>query len=386
VWSYSNRFIYTICYALAAAWPLFYGLAFIQKNGVVAGTWIFASFGMSVFTLLPVVKVESIDMILIGGALMTLVGLLYLVFEDSVLGIPVRKDSLSRIIIGLQTGLIILAMVVTKSSVTSLQAKEGLPIGTQIVGWLVMIASLTVPFLHALDPINHYLHRLLVLFLAFSPTFVVLTISYEGLFYVFFCITMLTWVRLEHLIYQHVSVKPKVAEASTEAKDAVTTGTPVEAVSLYRSLTIADARPSLFTLYLLQSAFFSTGNIASISSFSLDAVYRLIPIFDPFSQAALLILKILIPFIILSAAMGVLNKRLGFAPGALFMGLIVFGDWLTINFFWMVRDEGSWLEIGETISRFLIVSCLCVFVAALEGGSAWLVGGVDDGESLVAKS
>jgi GPI ethanolamine phosphate transferase 1 len=234
-----------------------------------------------------------------------------------------------------------------------------------------------------LDPIGHYLHRLLVLFLAFGPIFVILTISYEGLFYVAFSATMLAWVQLEHIIFQQVS-QPDTAAAAPDRSPSVVNGAKSkEAQSshkngAYRALTISDIRPSLFTLYLLQSAFFSTGNIASVSSFSLDAVNRLIPIFDPFSQGALLMFKILVPFIILSAALGILNKRLGFAPGTLFMGLIVFGDWLTINFFWMVRDEGSWLEIGETISRFCIVSGLCVFVAALEGGSSWLVGDIND--------
>jgi phosphatidylinositol glycan class N len=255
-----------------------------------------------------------------------------------------------------------------------------------------VVASLSIPFLHALDPISHYLHRLLIIFLAFAPTFIILTISYEALFYVAFCIMMLTWVRLEHLISTNTPetttiqpqdpAKPLSKKAKKAAAEAAATKS-TEKGSLYRSLVISDARPSLFTLYLLQSAFFSTGNIASISSFSLDAVTRLIPVFEPFSQTALVLYKILIPFVFLSAAMGILNKRLGFAPGALFMGLIVFGDWLTINFFWMVRDEGSWLEIGETISRFIIVSCLCVFAAGLESGSGWLIGGVDDGESLL---
>ena len=37
-----------------------------------------------------------------------------------------------------QVGLVALAMLVTKSSVTSLQARQGLPLGAQIVGWAVM--------------------------------------------------------------------------------------------------------------------------------------------------------------------------------------------------------------------------------------------------------
>lgn len=145
----------------------------------------------------------------------------------------------------------------------------------------------------------------------------------------------------------------------------------------YRSLTLADARISLFFLFLLQSAFFSTGNIASISSFSLDAVYRLIPVFDPFSQGALLVLKVLVPFAFISANLGILNRRLGVAPSALFMVVAALGDMLTLNFFFLVRDEGSWLDIGTSISHFCIASALCVFVGALEAISAVFIRGVE---------
>jgi len=53
------------------------------------------------------------------------------------------------------------------------------------------------------------------------------------------------------------------------------------------------------------------------------------------------------------------------------------GDYLTLRFFWEVRDEGSWLEIGESISMFFIASMLCVFVAALEALSQVFVRGVE---------
>ena len=150
----------------------------------------------------------------------------------------------------------------------------------------------------------------------------------------------------------------------------------------YRALTLSDARICLFFLYLLQSAFFSTGNIASVSSFSLDAVYRLLPIFDPFSQGALLLLKMLAPFALVSANLGILTKRLKLQGGSLFAVVMGISDYLTLRFFWEVRDEGSWLDIGESISMFVIASTLCVFVAALEALSEVFVKGVefrDDG-------
>ena len=41
-----------------------------------------------------------------------------------------------------QVGLVFLAVIVTRSSAASLQAKQGLPLGNQAVGWLVMGNSL----------------------------------------------------------------------------------------------------------------------------------------------------------------------------------------------------------------------------------------------------
>lgn len=279
--------------------------------------------------------------------------------------------------------MVLLALIVTRSSVVSLQAKQGLPLGNQVVGWGVLVASLLLPFFHRLYPNSHYIHRLMVLFLTFSPTFIILTISYEGLFYFVFCMTLITWVRLEHAIYVHtaasIKLTPSTNNGSTVPKkqSSEATATVNGQTYHYRSLNLSDTRVALFFFFLLQSAFFSTGNIASVSSFSLDSVYRLIPLFNPFSQGALLILKILIPFAIISANLGILNRRLEVAPSALFMVVMSISDVMTLNFFYMVRDEGSWLDIGTTISHFCIASFLCTFVAGLEFLSEVFVSGVD---------
>lgn len=76
---------------------------------------------------------------------MALVGILYLLFETSLLASPasggssaITSDAFSRTILGTQIGLIVLAMIVTRSSIASIQAKKGLPTGNQFVGWFVL--------------------------------------------------------------------------------------------------------------------------------------------------------------------------------------------------------------------------------------------------------
>ena len=214
--------------------------------------------------------------------------------------------------------------------------------------------------------------------------FIILTISYEGLFYLAFCLCVFTWIRLEHHIYSFTSNSSNQTRTSTQAVNPGPAAAADRLSSLkdgdYRSLTLADARIALFFFFFLQSAFFSTGNIASVSSFSLDAVSRLVPVFDPFSQGALLMMKIMAPFAVMSANFGILNRRLGVAPSALFMVVMAVSDVMTLSFFYMVKDEGSWLDIGTTISHFIIASLMGVFVAGLELVSELTIGGVEFGQ------
>ncbi|KAK4204838.1 Phosphatidylinositolglycan class N-domain-containing protein [Triangularia verruculosa] len=369
---YIQREILTVLYVIGAFWPLAYGFSFLREHAALSATWFFSCLAMSTFTLLPAMKTEDVNQIVAGGGIMVLIGLVYLMFEDYILADfsrPTKQSSpqqnhLSRTLVGVQIGLTALAMVVTRSSALSLQAKQGLPRGNQIVGWAVLVLSLLMPLAYKLVPSNesntHYLHRLVIIFLTCAPTFVILTISYEGLFYVAFSIVLVSWVRLEHAVYSSAPSPPTSSEGTE-----------------HRPLALSDLRTSLFFLVLIQSAFFSTGNVASVSSFSLESVLRLIPLFDPFAQSALLILKLMIPFALISANLGILNKRLGVAPSALFMTVMAVSDVLTLYFFWVVKDEGSWLEIGSTISHFVIASLLCVFVAALEPVSGVFISGVE---------
>ncbi|ANB14247.1 Mcd4p [Sugiyamaella lignohabitans] len=345
VYGYFYREIFSLCFGIAAMWPWIQDFKIALKNIWLSAFWALLCIILAIFTILPVLKVESIEQIVAAGVLMTLIGLYYTVH----LGNRLRLSITSLVLCGVQLGLIILSVIVTRSSVKSLQARQGLPVGNQIVGWLVLVGSLIVPFLNYFSPVSDYRYRLLTLFMAFSPTFVLLTISYEGLFYVSFFAILVVWLEFESQFYV---IHPQ------------------------RKLSLSEFRTALFFFFLSQVGFFGTGNVASISSFSLDSVYRLIPIFDPFAMSALLMFKIMVPFAILSVTLGLINLRLGVPKSALFSMVLSVSDILSLNFFYLVVDEGSWLDIGTGISHYCISSLLCLFMILLEYLSGVLVSGI----------
>ncbi|RAH42102.1 GPI ethanolamine phosphate transferase 1 [Aspergillus brunneoviolaceus CBS 621.78] len=351
VQSYYDRRIYTLIYILALFWPAIYGVEFIRANRLICLVWAVQCGSMSIFTLLPAMKTEDITLITLGGLLMFSCGVFYIILEPTILHRAsvenvVETDRLGRMLLMFQVGLVPLAISTTRSAAASLQSLR---------------RTLSSNSDSRMDTTRrHHIYQLVVLFFTFAPLFIILTISYEGLFYCCLSGTLFTWVQLESKVfdYQRQPASPSITQEAPQ----------------FRPLRFSDLRIALFFLYLFHSAFFSTGNLASISSFSLDAVLRLLPVFDPFSQGALLVLKILAPFVLVSANLGLLTRALRLRPGALFVLVVAASDYLTLRFFWRVRDEGSWLEIGESITVFVLASLLCGFVAGLEMVGEGVVG------------
>lgn len=62
VWGYFRREVFTVCFLLAAAWPVAYGRSFLSTNKILCAGWAVCCAAMSTFTLLPVVKVESTEL------------------------------------------------------------------------------------------------------------------------------------------------------------------------------------------------------------------------------------------------------------------------------------------------------------------------------------
>lgn len=332
VYAFFDRWIFTLIFNLLAFYPIICGYTKLAGNIM----WILTSIAISLFTLFDAVKIESLCQINISSAMIILCSILGLYHVNS------HINYYTRMMLTIQILLVFSMMAVTNKAVNSLQNRMGLPKDAQVGGWIIIIVSLFImPLSHYPKPNNNYKVRMLIIFLTFAPTFIILTVSFESFFYLIFSVYIVQWIEIE-----------------SKLKEQKTTSDYIQLI-----------RVTVIGFFLLQNAFFGTGNVASISSFSLDSVYRLMPIFDPFPMGALLMIKLIIPYIILSTGLGILNLRLNIKDYTISTLIISTSDILSLNFFYLLKTEGSWLDIGITISNYCLAILSSLFMLILEAAA-----------------
>ncbi|KAI0314892.1 Phosphatidylinositolglycan class N-domain-containing protein [Amylostereum chailletii] len=359
VMAYTYRALWAAGFVVIGwAWPwIAWGRTLRTTRRGLLLAWTTACSVTGVFPLLKVDPSESLPTILAGGFCMAAIGM----YGSYSLLTPLERPA-KLVLSSPQMLLLLASMIVTSCSVHSLQAKSGLPLGNQVLGWSIFVLAACSPFFGASNASSE--SKLLVYFLTFCPCFVILCIRAEGLFYLSYCLTLFLWIQAEEAVRTPTTAR-MVDRASTSSS--LTQWNPGE-------LRMDDVRIALFFLFFVQVGFFGTGNVASVSSFYLEPVYRLVPIFNPFLMASLLIFKILAPYVLLSASFATLNTRLRMPPFALFLVALTLTDGMTMTFFFKVTDTGSWLEIGQSISHFCITSLLLVFSAGISALGGTLMG------------
>uniref|UniRef100_A0A667H609 GPI ethanolamine phosphate transferase 1 n=1 Tax=Lynx canadensis TaxID=61383 RepID=A0A667H609_LYNCA len=352
VLSFFYRHMLTAGLLAFAGWPFITQLWTRAKS--ISLSWIFFSLLLAVFPLMPVVGRKP-DIFLVMGA-----GLLVLLLSLCVLtSLIKRKDSFinEELLLHLfQMLSIVLSMCVTYSTHSSLRKKQGLPLLNQIISWLILAFSLVLPLL---SPTSLF-ERLFSILLSLMSTYILLSTGYEALFPLVLSCLMFVWIQAEQETLQQrgISCKQKVTSVRFTCSTDITQ---------FRQLYLDDVRRAFFLVFFLVTAFFGTGNIASVNSFDLASVYCFLTVFSPFMMGALMMWKILIPFVLVMCAFEAVQLTTQLSSKSLFLMVLVISDIMALHFFFLVKDYGSWLDIGTSISHYVIVMSMTIVLVFLNG-------------------
>ncbi|XP_029446353.1 LOW QUALITY PROTEIN: GPI ethanolamine phosphate transferase 1 [Rhinatrema bivittatum] len=355
VLSFFYRSMLTIGLIAFAGWPLIHRWT---QAKITRLSWALLCFLLAVFPLMPVVGREPDITLVTGAGLLTL--LLTATASSSLVFFWNRKSnhvqSKDLTIHLLQMLTPVLSIYTVHSTHVSLDHKQGLPLLNQIISWTILASSMVVPLLSP----TRVFQRLLSIFVSLMSTYLLLSTGYEALFPVVLSCLMLVWIKIEQGTLQSSvnSHKQKLTSFDFSYSTDITQ---------FRQLSLDDIRRSFFFVFFIVTAFFGTGNIASINSFDPGSVYCFLTVFSPFVMGALMMWKILIPIVLVMCAFETVQVSVHLSSKSLFLIVLVISDIMALHFFFLVKDYGSWLDIGLSISHYVIVMCMTIFLMLLSG-------------------
>ncbi|CAK9161284.1 unnamed protein product [Ilex paraguariensis] len=360
--SFTERQLYTWCFlivGIAATIYLLYSIPWTSRIPIFV--WL-ACWFLSIFTLMPAEIPDNTLLVNASGLMIIVVGgvarYLDLHTEDNKYWLSLltsdRKKPRLPLLFYLQVLLVGLSSVMVSLSTSHRTEKQELLAFHQLINWCIAGFSMVLPLFSS----TGLLSRLTSIFLGFGPAFLLLSIGYEAVFYCALALALMAWILFENaLLYMS-----KVNMYSSSIKS-VEDNIILESDD--RCLQLSDMRTPLTFMVFFNIAFFGTGNFASIASFEISSVYRFITIFSPFLMAALLIFKLFIPFMLVICSFSAITKLNRLPLLGCYFLVILCSDVMTIHFFFLVRNTGSWMEIGNSISHFGIMSAQVVFVLLL---------------------
>ncbi|XP_062473704.1 GPI ethanolamine phosphate transferase 1 isoform X5 [Pezoporus occidentalis] len=353
VFSFFYRSTLTLGLLVFAGWPVITQLWTQAKTS--ASIWTFLCVLLAIFPLMPVVGREAnIPLVIATGLLTLLISCLSLASLCKNKNKYRYNEDLK--VYFYQMLSIALSTYVVSSTHDSLKNKQGLPLLNQIISWMTLVSSSVLPLLSS----TFLFQRLFSILLSLMSTYLLLSTGYEALFPLVLSGLMFVWINMEQEALQHygLSLKPKLAVFNfAYATD----------IAQFRQLHLDDVRRSFFFVFFIVTAFFGTGNIASVNSFDPASVYCFLTVFSPFMMGSLLLLKVAVPFVLVSCAFEAIQVTTQLSSKSLLLLVLVISDIMALHFFFLVKDYGSWLDIGTSISHYVLVMSLTIFMMLMNG-------------------
>ena len=371
VLAYFYRPLLSGCLLVLGVWSWYHYSPFPIQSGPLAIQWNLIILVIAIFPAIPIDNGENLFYTIIGGIL--LIGLSILAFlerksfkthQTSSSDSLRRRHPIISYYLLLYSVYLGLAVFTTYHTTRNFRSKSGFPVLNQYLSWSLSGLSLSTLIISGLALRMGPRERLMEIIIALGVPHVFLNASYELIFYVVLGCMLLLWIEIEHLgnARHREKVPSDISQISVQPSQ--------------EFMHLDDFRLASWLLTLLALSFFGTGNVASVSSFTLSSVYRFVTIFSPFLMGALLVFKLLLPFFLVYSAFELVTGILYLRPHSIFTLIMTTSSLAVVQFFYRVKNEGSWLDIGISISHFFIASSLMVLMLFLYGFTKILVGKV----------
>ena len=155
-----------------------------------------------------------------------------------------------------------------------------------------------------------------------------MTVSYEALFFIIFYNLIQIWVKKRHW-------KEEFDQNNMKFKGEYL----IE---------------SILYLFLSYGSAFSTGVLANISGFNIKSVFKFITKYKPIIMTNLILLKIILPFLFVNIAFYAVCKHNRASAYNIILTLGALCEPLCIYYFFQVKDDASWLDMGLSIAYFAL--------------------------------
>uniref|UniRef100_A0A0A9ZG84 GPI ethanolamine phosphate transferase 1 n=2 Tax=Lygus hesperus TaxID=30085 RepID=A0A0A9ZG84_LYGHE len=316
--------------------------------------WTLSCLTLSVFPLLPTVGVAKQTFLVICSGLLWLiiVSVAVNITKDSPIG-PQIFSKMTRIQVVLINAAI--ASVIFVDVFAASNSAFRLP--GRIFSWTILFLNFGVLVLLPDSPSA----RMFNLILAFGIPFMMLSISFESLFFPILTANMVSWTLLE-----------KATSVSTRRI--------LFSHHVISYLRTDEVRRGFFFLFFIIFSFFGIGNIDSVNSFDINWVRCFIDVFSPFTMTALIVLKTVMPFFLVACSLRLIVIHTRVDGVKILLIAMVMCEIMNMLFLFMVTNTGSWLDIGKSISHYVImeVSSLCLVLLYNAAGYALAPVGVAD--------
>lgn len=308
--------------------------------------WVICCFLLAIFPTLPVMKTSfNVPMYILGY-----VGWILLYYRMYIANKAIYKNQSNFNISG--KVFMIQFICLQLAAVYILLLENGIisnDSDLKYFSWLILITPLIViPFSGKMIAV-----RLVATFFGFAPFYLLVSPNYEVLFSVLYVGLLCMWLFIETKTFRYGNSYLIIYYSKFENYKP---SDQIGADNLRRAF--------LFMVFIFLG-FFGTGNIASLNSFDPMWVRAFLTIFSPFKMMGLIILKLMVPFIFACCVFRAINAIGKENVLKMFCIILIFSELMVLQFLYLITNEGSWLDIGTSLSHFIIMETFVTILILL---------------------